>query len=317
MAVVDHVDVALLLSGASDELDASHARLIDGRAIFQYLLFIEPRLTSIVPSIDGDAVELDGTAVRQACTSRSLKEAAARLATQGAKLCRIPLSQRVAELSHAPEVFVVCSLANSCRETSDVSLAVAYSRGLALLERVGLGFFVELGLGTVMLHPDGSPLVAGQVGNLPFTALIDRTEPRASADVLIRRGAEEFLWQWLAVENSLDPNSSNLRDQEDLQELSQLFSYCVACELRRRLPDVFGDASRAALSESEALKERLPTMLNWLAGYASSPLSQELFACWYPGWKRRLFIFNSPFDFMSDLPSSATRMSKPRRNPGI
>jgi len=219
MRVASHVDVAHLLSSRANEFDSGNSRLVDGRTIYQYLLFVQPHL---------------------------------------------PIKTITPHRSSEPRLTFPKISSKELRACS-------------------LGFFAEL------LITDTESHIAAEIATWSF----DR--------VLV-----EFICRVAAVEEitGSKPISTNVTSTVSFAELVDVFVSSVIHEFCRRQTG----ALRAddVPGNWQFLSARADGMLNWLGRpeFSQIPLTQEIACYWYPGWRRSLFIYDSPLDHLSELPLS-------------
>ena len=266
--VASHVDLSLLFDRARDCGDRDHARMIDGRTIHQFILLVERTLRELEPAAFS-APSGEPMLRRRACRS---------LEASGYFRAR----------SH-PDLEIPIFLAGL--PFGSVELARLQQR-IAAAERqlraVGLHFFVELGLGAIV-----GTLSWGVVSPIPGVGalVLDASDP---AESLLGSAARSFLSLVIEAEAGVAGVAEPLRGLACLG-LVDLFSWSVVHEYRVRLGTSEGDGREA---EAFALSERL---LPWMEANSWCRLAQELVCCWYPGWHRVLFIYDSPLDHLVSL----------------
>jgi len=102
-----------------------------------------------------------------------------------------------------------------------------------------------------------------------------------------------FICKWISAEHIVNgvPDTYVQRRADDFRTLIGLFADSVVSEARRRTGH-HGWASMSVGPEE---------LLQFLQSFPYLPHTQELVSCWYPGWNRVLFIYDSPFDPMTKL----------------
>lgn len=264
--VLSHVDYNRLSKLDSNEPNL-YCRMIDGRTMYQYLLFIEPALrrahpdqvaTCAVTGFDGDSAEV-------------------------AFFCpRYRFSVLEPTKRHR------CSDVGMGHD--DARIRDRVDSAIRLLYDVGLQYFLDIGLGTVAC-PDKRTL---------WIATFTRPYASVCPDAidLLKHGARLLLSDWINAEE-LAYTAGQPRQAPSQAELAELFAHAVAHEFHRRLGDTSrGAAERAAL---DAILDSHGGAEAVIGSLAERPLTGELLAYWLPIWNRAAVIFESPFDTATDL----------------
>lgn len=249
--------------------------MIDGRTIHFFFQFIEPILQSLYPDACLTVLsELSGQSVGGAVSplklvfAESERQGLDDLAFDGVTMLR---------RNHPIEI----GMQGPSRSLSRLQQAVD------AIDQVGLGFFLDLAVGWIAIG--GKPLRRRCCVFLPNSS-------SATAGALMTASARCFFQLWLEAELAAQDNS--VKSSEAAEIAADLFGLCVSSELVRRNPSLVGED---AGGERFDLLQHPRGMLRWLDRLAKVPLSRELFACWYPGWRRSAMIFGSPFNTMRDL----------------
>lgn len=110
-----------------------------------------------------------------------------------------------------------------------------------------------------------------------------------------------FICKWISAEHIVNgvPDIYVRRRADDFRTLIELFADSVVSEARRR------SGHRRSTSMSVGPEE----LLQFLQSFPHLPHTQELVSCWYPGWNRVLFIYDSPFDPMTNLMQRSFEMT--------
>lgn len=269
-SVVAHVSRTRLYARHTDE-DELYARMIDGRTIHQYILFVEPILRAANPHRVRDV--LPHSATEQFATTPQRFFILAEPATDGEPCLRdhrlVPIPIRL--------------------QGEDISELDRIEAAMGLLDEACMGFFIDLGSRFVELNttPD-------EVGWVQREAVAVQ-----DALFLLNQAARSFVDLWARAEHGsaadLDAHDGVLLTP-DLQEI---FSGSVVVEFLVRC----GRHSAAALAADDLRQRHFGThsieaVLNRSRVFA---LSSELVAYWLPLWNRAAVIFDSPFDTMSEL----------------
>jgi len=274
MSVISHVDRSKLYPD-DDHHGTIYRHMIDGRTIFQYLLFIEPILRRNNPE----------------------------------SICFIEPQQNLdGELGESLSFFVLCGgsppLPHGLEGRQLASLPICGDEvfraevraAVHLLDQVGLSFFLDLGISRIVS--------AGKEPLLDFDAVFEPgvCATRVLAGNLLRDAALGLFKAWSRAEDGTSACLSKPPADLDVNLLGPIFATsvyiewllrCGECEyaanVKRELKAVyFGDASIEAVLD-------LGT---------GCPLTRELVAYWLPLWNRAAIIFDSPFDTMSSLTST-------------
>lgn len=306
MAVADHVDQAELFASRSDEFDVLNAALVDGRAVYFFLHFIEPWLLRMAPDAVHDSPGrggLDGAVLEGGYAP--VRHAHAALSAHGLGCPFAPGAGTGVRYDGVVPIDVLTRQDGPDPGLLDAPDAVVaeVERAIQSIAAVGLGYFVELAVGVIVAGPH--PVTDPEQHDLPGVVWLDGLKPGAPGvdEVVLRQAAIDFLWRWAEVElhiNGAGPHPPPHADPA-LRELADLFSRSVLWEYRRRRSPG-GEPASVVSGPDDQWMDRAPSLLPWLQTLSTTPLCQELLAVWFPGWRRSLFIFNSPFDLMGELP---------------
>lgn len=248
--------------------DASvrYARMIDGRTVYQHLLFVEPRLRAANPNL---CTELLTSGTPDAGPVRGLACPVRRDAVS------------------AFEPFMSNTRAILARQGTALDSAEPLRSDPRLTE-TGLVLLAQLAL------PDALAAAA----NAPVT--------RADAMRTLGVAALQLLWLWARAETRsgadleapLPPSA-----REFLESFADVFVASVLIEFLVRSPaPALAENARADLADALGGGAALEDLIgegDWF------PLSRELVAYWLPLWNRSAVIFSSPFDLMSELETFA------------
>ena len=277
-SLLDRVDRRALLDSPPTEADHHYAAMVDGRAIHLHFQFVEPLLCELFPEACLRAeTEALGISLDGALSPRLLARPSLEL------LARRPAGS----VTRAPGITIDLALANGILSERDAGTFAPELIGEALdvLDRARLGFFVDLAVGAVVLSDARFPETICAVPVSP------RSFGDALAEALLRGAAHELGRLWFIAEAVARGEPDPTRLSGVHRRALRLFCGSVVRELRRRLG-----------TDSPSPRRGAPhRVLAWLDQLHARCLCRELFACWYPGWRRSLFIFDSPFDTMTDL----------------
>ncbi|HEU0132418.1 MAG TPA: hypothetical protein VFQ85_15650 [Mycobacteriales bacterium] len=283
--------------------DSFWVRMIDGRANYFHLLFIEPHLH-----------RAHAGRVAAAVAEETLSPFAAHRYAQPTPLHRAVVSALLAEPAgsladavarpwHAANArpglpLLVVGDRDGQRAGTDAEHA-DLERAMAALRAAGLSYFVDLAVGAVVV---GEP---GAVTSAEVAVVGGPAVPGAAG--LLGVAARCFAAQWLDVETRArgdEPDVAAFADAVDL------FASSVVHELLRR--DAIGVDARGAAPGAGAPHEYAASWAGLLdrelqleacaAALAErNPLCVELLRCWYPCHPRWTSLFGSPFDYLAAL----------------
>lgn len=232
------------------DANSVYAKMIDGRTIFQYFQLIEPILIERHPysTRPGNGAS-NGRAIAGSFDPRRLTESCG---------YERPLISRPSGIK--------LPIPGSGLELGTVI------QSLDLLDRVGLSYFVDLGL-----KKPSELTIAG-----PSTS----TSAIKVARQLVEVSAHNFFD--LVCEGELiamgkEADASNQRT--DLLNLAQVFTWSVANEFDRRV----GAQSKTPGPTISELQKRLDNA-------PMLPVAFEMVCYWYPGWERSSFLVESALD---------------------
>ena len=308
MAVADHVDVDRLLASSSDEFDHRNASMIDGRAVQHTLMFIEPHLVEQYPAAIWKKEDLHqgepfGSVIvgGLSCWKRARFEL---------QRCEIPMPSLDSKVQFPIDGVLPLELLELLElerggntpdglRPAEKEAVRSFEDAMGILSRFGLAYFVELAIGIVIIGKEAS----SDVFDVPYVSVCSMAgSPLEMAERLLERAAGQLMWQWIEVEMLLNAPHEPRRDHARFGELIALFADSVLTEFRRRAEALVDEEGRQRdASLRAALQKRAVGLLAWLDSFRTTPLTQELLSCWYPGWRRSLFIYNSPFDPMNCL----------------
>lgn len=264
-----HIDKNLLLSSSASEDDQHYDRMIDGRTIHLFFQFIEPILNKLYPKFYRDYTDESigaGRSIRNAFSPRN--QVMWRVSYHPTSI--------VCDLSGV-DIAVYSDLNNIEKRTKEIEI------GINQLNQIGMGYWIEIALGGVSF-----PEALNVRDCLELRSyLLDDSD---SAEQLLRLASSLFIQYCIEAECSI----RNLREADLARYkvlLTEKFSNAVLEEYFRRT----NPGKIPSIKHSAKQRQKL---FNELSGYTDIPLSCELFGCWYSGWRRSLFIFESPFDTM-------------------
>jgi hypothetical protein len=118
---------------------------------------------------------------------------------------------------------------------------------------------------------------------------------------------------WLTIMAGLEARGDDAADRGLVDEtLLSAFADSFLTEALRRLGNdhlLDPDSRRFYRQRAEEIASALPSVDVFSSLIASHrhdlPMSCELLCCMYPGWRRYLFMFDTPFDYAKRLPLSA------------
>lgn len=204
MAVADHVDQVELLASRSDEHDVLNAALVDGRAVYFFLHFIEPWLLRMAPHAvhEGDVQDgADDGAVLEGGYAPVLRAHAA-LRAHGVACSFAPgADTRIRYDGVVPiDVFTVRDEPPSGLVSAPRTVVVEIEHAIQSIATVGLGYFLELAVGVIVACPD--PESKSKRPQLPGVVWLDGVVGRGRGvdEALLRQAARDFLWLWAEVE---------------------------------------------------------------------------------------------------------------------
>lgn len=274
-SVVAHVSRTRLYAAHSDE-DELYARMIDGRTIHQYILFIEPILRAANPLRVRDVLPVLGADQFAATPQRFFVLADPPTDNQpclrDGRFVPVPIQ----------------------RQTGDRSELDRIAAAIALIDEVCMGFFIDLGARFVVLDTRRH-----QVGWVQGEDVVVQ-----DALLLLEQAARGFITLWARAEHGPAAALEAYPSVVLTPDLQEIFSASVLAEFLVRL----GRHTAAALA-SDDLRQRhfsiysMETVLNRFPAFA---LTSELVAYWLPLWNRAAVIFDSPFDTMSELLPAAS-----------
>lgn len=289
MSGFSHVDREALYAGPADEFDAANARLIDGRAIHHFLQYVAPLILERWP----EAVTARDQDQRLGESSRAVLSPKYIARTWFEEHVQ-PGDRKVVDTIHSGlETIPVLG-----RRTMHSDLRALIGGAFDSLRGNGLMFFIELAVGAIAWKPACPDDWRG-----PCVAVATGTHTQQLTESLLSSAAQQFCLLWMQAEFQLNEPDRDAWKTCAGMDMSSVFGGCVVRELRRRES---GAGSSAPLARRELPVEGLhdaSRFSEWLAKYISTPLCRELLACWYPGWRRSLVIFNSPFDPLPRLES--------------
>ncbi|MGK9230878.1 hypothetical protein KXS07_02495 [Inquilinus limosus] len=266
-----HVDRARLFATGSREPEL-YARMIDGRTIFQYLIFVEPVLRSANP-------ERTREIYPSAASGLSCPQDFFVLAREVDKPCATLTGSRLVPL---PLIDV----------TSEQS--VRLKDAIEIVDTSGLGFFVDFGVSHVTTSVDAT------LDNFAAVVNADGASALNIAVSILKQAAQNLFEIWARAE---DGNSATIESSDarlPLLPFQDIFARSVVVEFLRRI-----DRNEDALRWCNQLEEayfRLNSPDKFIDEKNTQfHLTYELISYWLPLWNRAAVIFNSPFDTMSSL----------------
>lgn len=239
---------ALEVVGAN--ADFVYAKMIDGRTIFQYFQLIEPVLSERHPyAVRPGIGASDGRAIAGSFDPRRLK------GTYGAA------EALVSRPSGITMPITGLGYGN-----------VVVNEALALLDRIGLSFFVDLGL--------NSPL------GLDIASSIDSNSSIEVARRIVEVSAQDFFDLVCEAELVAMAREADLpKLQLSLLGLARVFAWSVAREFDRRCG--------AALTTSA---HPIGEFRDYINSAPLLPVALEMSCYWYPAWERSAFLLESALD---------------------
>ena len=277
-SVIGHVDKTRLVSRCEFE-SRIYRHMIDGRTIFQYILFIEPVLRQKNPSL------VHKVASRNKGVKFSNLEQDFFLISKPAKKESLAISK-----NRLVSIPVYLQL-----EQEGVFGSIESS--VSMIDQHDLGFFVDLGISRFFIvMGDGQE----QFGD-PFDVNLDVTDisPLPFAVEILRQSARNFLSLWAQAESQFPVLGDDRFKWELLDDMRGIFAESVVVEFLTRMGKFRqADQCVSALRDKHFGTRDILDVLDYDQEF---PLTRELVAYWLPLWNRAAVIFDSPFDFATEL----------------
>lgn len=312
-----------------------YSSLVDGRANYFFLLFIEPVITKInqqrlenikfssrksKASLNlGKALSANNSPLSWAIVDIIARENCISFIENIVKIDEETNFYEDSCIYSCKESFPIlivnlekCTKSNSSRlviPTEDKGSISEVNQSVKLLDLVGLKFFVDLTIGLIVFSDNN------QNSELKFcNSIFIRNEKSLffRSKEIIEKAAIAWIQNWLIAEGNSLINIENYENRfKAFSFLESTFSSSLVFEFCRRLLDskLFLDNENLTqclvvyeceLERLQKMRSELPSLLKSLSDVV--PLTVELICCWYPCWQRYVFIFDSPFDHLRFLP---------------
>jgi hypothetical protein len=172
-------------------------------------------------------------------------------------------------------------------------------KALSVIESCYMGFFLELAVGLLIrsLHSEAVPSE-----RIPYVArLVPGGTLLTMTDQIIQEAARCWIQLALVIDQDrlFKKRTPHSLAPDDSKRIQDLFSLEVSYELLERMSDAgridapAPDISIFLQSRYEELSGRRESLVSFLNGLPSLPLTKDLICCWFPAWHRLPFILRS------------------------